>query len=64
MSDDTTWLVNQRTHKHIGPFTTRMDALFAMNIAADPWQPMGRAEFDAHLEGLELPEHLRTENGR
>lgn len=32
MTDDngTSWLVNGRTGKHIGPFTTRTDALLAL----------------------------------
>ena len=51
---DTHWLVNLRTRKHIGPFTTRIDALFALNIAAESWESMDKAQFDAYLERLVL----------
>ncbi|GAB3211317.1 hypothetical protein [Nocardia tengchongensis] len=53
MTDEgVTWLVNKVTRKHIGPFTTRMDALFALNIAEgrDNWVAMSRAEFDTYVE--------------
>lgn len=51
-NDDTTWLVNEMTGKHIGPFTTRIDALLALNIAAGRlnWVAMSRTDFDAHLK--------------
>ncbi|MGW6699625.1 hypothetical protein [Nocardia sp. NPDC055049] len=48
-----TWLVNSKTSKHTGPFTTRFDALLALNIAEDmgAWHAMTETEFDAYLGG-------------
>lgn len=49
---DTHYLVNRRIGKHIGPFTTRVDALLALAIAEDRanWVAMNRNEFDAYLK--------------
>lgn len=45
-------LVNRRTGKHLGPFSTRIDALLATQLASwgDSWTAMDKTEFDAHLE--------------
>ncbi|MFC9432729.1 hypothetical protein [Nocardia sp. NPDC057030] len=45
------WLVNRRIGKHIGAFTTRDDALFALAIAEDRdnWVAMDRNEFKTYL---------------
>ncbi|MGW5377456.1 hypothetical protein ACWESM_18620 [Nocardia sp. NPDC003999] len=61
MTDNgTSWLVNGRTGKRIGPFTTRTDALLALAIAEDAsnWRALSRDEFDAHLESVDVDELL------
>lgn len=53
----TTWLVNRRTDRHIGPFTTLLDAMFAVTIAADAenWRAFTDDEFQAYLRSDTLP---------
>jgi hypothetical protein len=46
-------IVNSITGKHIGPFTTELDTVFARNIGTAGW-PDGRVlneeEFERHLD--------------
>lgn len=45
-------LVNAVSGKHVGPFTTGLDAVMASQIApwGERWEAMNKAEFDRHLE--------------
>lgn len=45
-------LINQATGKHLGPFSTYVDALLASQIAApgSRWLAMDKDEFEAHMQ--------------